>query len=397
MKFRTILLGITALFVAFNAAYFSVSGLSNLFAGATISVIIMASSLEIGKLIGASFLYNYWTKINKALRVYLTMAVFVLVLITSAGIYGYLTSAYQTTADQLDISEKRIELIELKKERYESQLTDYKFEKTQLTETINTLSKGLANNVIQYKDKETGQIITTTSVNTRRVLTAELNDSKLQRTKLDDKIEIFNDSITSYEIQILNLRTSDEISAEVGPLRFLSELLGWKMGTIVNILTLIIIFVFDPLAVVLIVAFNTALKVDRETTPTFKNDDNDEQTADIWKGLENSGLDKPFKLKSEDIEVVDEQIILDNNVKDINKDGIITERELRLHYEKGGWKDAYNTLPYYHHPWFDWKKLDRWVNDKTATNFWLKSRGGSQSMLDGYRSKYPTDFNSKVY
>ena len=114
MKFRTILLGLSALFVAFNAAFFSVSGLSKLFAGASFSVIIMASSLELAKLITAGYLYNYWERINKSFRIYLSIAVVILILITSLGIYGFLTSAFQDTFNQYSIKEKQLAFLEQK-------------------------------------------------------------------------------------------------------------------------------------------------------------------------------------------------------------------------------------------------------------------------------------------
>ena len=122
MKLRTALLGLSALFIASAAAFFSVTGLSKLFAGASTAVILMASSLEFGKLISAGFLYNYWDKINKLLRTYLLKGVGVLILITSAGIYGFLTSAYQVTADQLGVLDKQVELVDLKKGRFQEQL-----------------------------------------------------------------------------------------------------------------------------------------------------------------------------------------------------------------------------------------------------------------------------------
>jgi len=263
MKLRTILLGLAALFVAINAAYFSVLGLSKLFAGSSTAVIVMASSLELAKLITASFLYNYWDRINKALRVYLMIGVFVLITITSAGIYGFLTSAYQTTSDQLTMLDKRVELVETKKDRYEVQYNELSMEKSSLQETIIELSKGLSNNVIQYKDKESGQIITTTSSRTRKVLTSQLNDNKEQRDKISVKMEVLSDSITSLDLQALEIRSTDEVAGEVGPLKYLSKMTGKPMDTIVNWFALFIIFVFDPLAVTLIVAFNVAMKVDK--------------------------------------------------------------------------------------------------------------------------------------
>ena len=263
MKFRTFLLGLAALFIASAAAFFSVTGLSKLFAGASTAVILMASSLEFGKLISAGFLYNYWDKINKGLRAYLLIGVGVLILITSAGIYGFLTSAYQVTADQLGVVDKQIELVELKKGRFQEQLDGYSEEKKQLAESISELSKGLSNNVIQYKDKETGEIITTTSSSTRRALERQLNDAKSERDRVSQKIEVLSDSITSLDIKVLNIQQSSEVAGEVGPLKFIAEATGKPMNTIVNWFALFIVFVFDPLAVTLVIAFNTAMKVDK--------------------------------------------------------------------------------------------------------------------------------------
>lgn len=404
MKFRTILLGLAALFVAFNAAYFSVTGLSKLFAGASTSVIIMASSLEAAKLIGASFLYNYWNSINKVLRTYLTIAIFVLVLITSAGIYGYLTSAYQTTADQLSITDKQTEIVELKKNRYKEELATYTAEKTQLNTTINDLSKGLSNNVIQYKDKKTGQLITTTSSSTRKVLSSELTDSKLQRDKITQKIDVLNDSITAFDIQILNLKVNNEVAAEIGPLRYLAELTGWEMGHVVNWFALFIIFVFDPLAVTLIVAFNTALKVDKG--------EKDKKKVVEHRILYGEEPDKPkivspgvttrepnteifYDTNIDDIDVVDEEIVLPQ--EDANNDGIITEEEHIQYIESRDWGQPYNGVPYYYNPDFDWTKSEHWINDKNATKYWLDYKGGTHSLLQKYRSNFSDDTTTRTY
>jgi hypothetical protein len=262
MKFRTLLLGLAALFIASAAAFFSVTGLSKLFAGASTAVILMASSLEFGKLISAGFLYNYWDKINKALRLYLLIGVGVLILITSAGIYGFLTSAYQVTADQLGVVDKQVELVNLKKNRFQEQLDGYNVEKQQLAQSISELSKGLSNNVIQYKDKD-GNLITTTSSATRKSLEVQLNDAKSQRESVSKKIEVLSDSITSLDLKALDIQQSSEVAGEVGPLKYMAEITGKPMSTIVNWFALLIIFVFDPLAVTLVIAFNTALKVDK--------------------------------------------------------------------------------------------------------------------------------------
>jgi hypothetical protein len=259
-----ILMVISTLTLSISAAYYSVFGLSSLFAGAKNEVIIMASALEFSKLIVASYLHNNWNKINTLLKTYLTMGVLILMLITSAGIYGFLTSAYQKTADQLGVLDKQTEVVELKKNRFQESLDTYQLEKEQLNESISELSKGLSNNVIQYKDKETGEIITTTSSSTRRALEAQLNDSKEQRNSISIKIETLIDSITKLDLQILDMESNNEVAAEIGPLRYLSKITGKSMDVIVNWFTLLIVFVFDPLAVAMVIAINKYIGGNKE-------------------------------------------------------------------------------------------------------------------------------------
>lgn len=216
----------------------------------------MASALEISKLIVASYLHNNWKKIGWLLKTYLTIGVAVLMIITSAGIYGFLTSAYQTTADQLMIVEKQTAVVDMKRTRFSEQLDGYKIERGQLNSSISELAKGLSNNVIQYRDSETGEIITTTSSSTRRVLTDQLDDMKDQRTIVSERMEVLTDSITKLDLQILDLESNNEVAAEIGPLRYMVEITGKPMNIIVNWFTLLIVFVFDPLAIAMVIAVN---------------------------------------------------------------------------------------------------------------------------------------------
>lgn len=246
----------STLSLAGTAAYYSVFGLSSLFAGAKFEVIIMASALELAKLIVASYLHNHWSKLGLLLKSYLTLGVAILMIITSAGIYGFLTSAYQTTADQLTIVDKQVAVVEMKRDRFSESLEGYKIERNQLNGSITELTKGLSNNTIQYKDKETGEIITTTSSSTRRVLTSQLNDMKEQRNKVSIKMEAVTDSITKLDLQILDLESNNEVAAEIGPLRYMAKITGRSMDVIVNWFTLMIVFVFDPMAIAMVIAVN---------------------------------------------------------------------------------------------------------------------------------------------
>ena len=413
MKLRTILLGLSALSIAGAAAFFSVTGLSKLFAGAALAVTIMAGTLEFGKLITASFLHEHWEKINTLLKTYLTIGVVVLVLITSMGIYGFLTAAYQKTADELTKIDRQVEVVELKKSRYQEQLDSFIDERNNLSLSITELTKGLSNNVIQYTDT-TGRLITTTSSATRRVLNDQLDDSKEQRDRISLRIEALTDSVTKLEISILDIEGSSELAAEVGPLKYMSEISGLPMSKVVNIFALMIVFVFDPLAISLVLAFNTSLKIDRGETDKKKvvekrilYDDIDEDDDKLQSEMaENSREDYRVELSDEQEKILSDIIEESNDVRDIieydeadlNQDGIVSEEEKREWYEnRGGWRDGYKGQPYYMHPWFDWGKRERWINNRKAIDYWLNYRGGSRKALKEIKSDYPTDFESKTY
>ena len=286
-----LLMIVSTLALAGSAAYYSVFGLSSLFAGARFEVIIMAGALEFSKLIIASYLHNHWSKAGW-MKWYLTLAVGVLMIITSAGIYGFLTSAYQKTADQLGVMEKQINVIELKKNRFQEQLDYYNTEKVSLSNSIADLRNGITNNKIQYKDT-LGNIITTQSSSTRKLLTKELDLAVQSRSEVSVKIESVTDSITKLDLQILDLESNNEVAAEIGPLRYMAEITNKPMNVIVNWFTLLIVFVFDPLAIAMVIALNKLIG-------RHERNDDDSDSSDIFDDNE----DIPTTTNVEDVEDV---------------------------------------------------------------------------------------------
>lgn len=252
---------LSALSVSASAAFYSVYGLSKLFSSASTEVIIMASSLEISKLVIATLLHEYWNTLSKLLRFYLTLAVFVLVMITSAGIYGFLSSAYQETASADSITTRKVELIDTKLDIFETSKTELSTEKNLVVSSITELRTALSNpNTVQYIDKETGQLITTTSSSARKSLETQLQDAISNRQDVDRRIQVLNDTITNLEISKIELLNSSESASELGPLKYISGISGLPMDRVVNYFLLLIIFVFDPLAISLVLAANFAFK-----------------------------------------------------------------------------------------------------------------------------------------
>jgi len=256
----------SALSVSASAAFYSVSGLSKLFAGAAFAVIIMATSLEVAKLVIASLLYQYRKTIPRLLKYYLSVAAVVLVLVTSMGIYGFLSSAYQETAAKAGSIDSQIALIETKRDNVKEQLAVYNDEKSSINTAVSDLRSGLSNNKIQYRDRETGQIITTTSSSTRRALEKQLDQAILRQTEINTKVDNLNEQLFEYETEIVEVKTGNDIAGELGPLKYLSGLTGIPMDRIINYLLLTIIFVFDPLAIALVIAANFAFEKIRPKT-----------------------------------------------------------------------------------------------------------------------------------
>ena len=253
------LIALSALAVSGSAAFYSVYGLSKLFAGASFQVMIMAGSLEFAKLVVASLLYQYWDTINKGLRAYLSIACIVLILITSGGIYGFLSGAYQSTANQSELLDKSLMILNQKQVRFEEQKVDLKIEKKGLTKSISDLRVALSNPAqVQYIDKESGTLITTSSSSARRALQVELANATSSRDGINIKIEGVMDSINKTDMALLDREISNEAESELGPLKYLAATTGQDMGVVVNWFLLLIIFVFDPLAIALVVAANMA-------------------------------------------------------------------------------------------------------------------------------------------
>ena len=241
----------------------------------------MAGSLEVAKLVIASLLYQYWDTINKILRIYLAIATVILVLITSMGIYGFLSAAYQDTYRQLTIKENQVSFLDQKKVFYEKDVARYDQELERISNNISTLSSAKATS-IQVRD-------TTSSTGLRStVSTAELRLSQKRieveeenRKAVQVKREVAADSLQKYQLEILDLENNAEVAGELGPLQYLSGLTGTPMDKIINYLLLVIIFVFDPLAISLVIAANFAFanafpKREEDVLSVFDNEEFEE-------------------------------------------------------------------------------------------------------------------------
>lgn len=262
IKFSHIIL-ILALLVAGCAAYFSVWGLSQLFSGASMSVIIMASVLEFSKIASTTALHNYWNKLNKSLKYYLVIAVAVLMLITSAGIYGFLSNAYQKTASQLEIEKGEVGILDNKKTLFQKNIDDNQ----RIVDTKNRRIEQLTN----LRNTQEVRLDSARSNTAKDKVRKDIQIATEEIQKLTNDIDGLNnknvglsDSISNYTVKTLEISANSSVGAEVGPLKYISEVTGVPMNKVVNILILLFIFVFDPLAIALVLLTNRIFEIENE-------------------------------------------------------------------------------------------------------------------------------------
>jgi len=316
------IIALAALSVSASAAFYSVSGLSKLFAGAALEVIIMAGSLEVAKLVIASLLYKYWGTLNKYLRTYLSIATIVLVLITSMGIYGFLSAAYQDTYRQLTIKENQTAFLTQKKDFYEKDVIRYDGELERISSNISTLSNAKST-AIQVKDTSVvGGVRTTVSTAELRLAQQRIGVEEENRKAVQSKREVAADSLQKYQLQILDLENNTEVAGELGPLQYLSGLTGAPMDKIINILLLVIIFVFDPLAISLVIAANFAFDQAKPKKNLYGEIEDDFREWDDLDEEETVTEEEVMEeLDPKEIEVIDpETITVEEEWRTLNED-----------------------------------------------------------------------------
>jgi len=304
---------LSALSVSGSAAFYSVSGLGKMFAGASTQVMVLAGSLELAKLVTASLLYQYWKQLNGFLKTYLSIATLILILITSAGIYGFLSSAYQETAFKVQNQDKNIEIldkdivvIQTEIKNYESQIGQKNNRLTQLISIRTGLQT--TQDVLIEKSKSTAAI---------RNQISEV-DSEIKR--MDSEISVMNDSISSKNTKIggiernkLGVASNSDLAKEVGPLKYIAELTGKTLDQVVNWYIIVLMLVFDPLAIALVIAANFAFEMGKDKENKIEIKKNKEMKENKLKKLWSNLFKKKTQENKEEIKKV--KVMKENKLK----------------------------------------------------------------------------------
>lgn len=311
------LIALCALAVSASAAFYSVSGLAKLFAGASLQVMVMAGSLEVAKLVIATLLHQYWNTLNKLLRVYLTLSIVVLVIITSMGIYGFLSSAYQNTAVGFETASKEVAFLKQKEAFYQKDLDRLDTELARISDNISELSKAKAREVSVSDGR--GGVNTAISTTELRLADSRIKVEETNRATTLASRNIVADSLKNIQTKILKLEVEASSNAELGPLIYLSELTGRPMDEIINILLLVIIFVFDPLAISLVLAANFAFAKIKQPYP--------KPIQEIKQVLASPKIDKKRKKRKKKVKMNLKQEFEEKYNKPDVKENIISEEE----------------------------------------------------------------------
>lgn len=292
--FLTLITFISAISISLIAAGYSILGLATLFAGAYVPIIAMGSALEVGKLVAASWLYHNWrSNIPKSLKAYLFTSIIVLIFITSIGIFGFLSKAHLDQVKPTAGNTEQIALID-KKIKQQQMIID------RAEKTLNQLDKALD----VYIDKE------------------YVSRGLKERNKQKEERDLLNKSIDEAMAKIADLNNSKssinieqlKLEADVGPLKYVAELIYGDnakdhFDSAVRIIILILIFVFDPLAVLLLIAANISLNQWRDKRDEAKTDtmdralkrievlENRNKRLKIYKDLTKEFGDNPDEIK----------------------------------------------------------------------------------------------------
>ena len=298
-------IGMAALLIALCAACFSVYGIGSLFAGASISAMIMASSLEVGKLVATTFLYRYWNKTVGLVKGYLTIAVIALMIITSAGIFGFLSSAYQKSSLDFKLSQDRIASSESSKGFYTNQVgfSEDRIKVLNDTRRIQEfrLSEALTNTFLARNPIQLQQI----QQQTIKMVDQANEDIKIENSKIEEA----RSKIQSIDEKVNLMKTGSNEKKDIQTFKFLADALHTDLDTVAKWFIVSLIFVFDPLAIALILAYNVAVyrKEDESVLDVPPTETPKKEKVEIVKPVEATVVEESIRHTNKDAQPIIEE------------------------------------------------------------------------------------------
>jgi chromosome segregation ATPase len=266
----------------------------------------------------------------------------VLSIITSIGIYGLLSTGFQENIAKLEIGTKQIQNIKVKKQRFEEIKLELSQEKTTLDKDISQLRNALSTNTTtQSVDWKTGQVVTKANNANRKSFETQLASAQSNRDKLSTKIDALNDSITNLDIQILDMESKASEGNELGAVQYVSEITGADVKTVANWFIFMLIFVFDPLAITLVIATNQAFD-QRKPKVNIYGEPKPIEPEPIEEPIV---LETPQPIENNDIEL--EKQAIQAEINKINRSGVSNRRAAPVIEQlQNRLRDLENTITY---------------------------------------------------
>lgn len=251
IKFQHLVI-FTSLLIAGCAAYFSVYGIGLLFSGATIAAMVMASSLELGKLVTTSWLFRYWNKANILMKTYMIVAIFALMGITSLGVFGFLTAAFQKSSLETELSFNKISTLETQK-------TEEKVKMESVKKSIDKIYSLRSSQESRLSEVLTNTLIARNPIqlqNIQNQINDQIGDLNKQLESENEKYKVYGDKVSKIDEEIFKLKVGNSQKKDITTFKFVAEQFNTTIQNVVKWFIAILIAVFDPLAVILLLAYN---------------------------------------------------------------------------------------------------------------------------------------------
>jgi hypothetical protein len=321
---------VSSLLIAGCAAYFSVYGIGLLFSGATIAAMIMAGSLELGKLVSTSWLFRNWHKANILLKTYMTVAVLVLICVTSLGIFGFLTAAFQKSSLETELSNAKILALESQKSQEVKKLDSTKV-------AIDNLFKLRSNQENRLNETMTNALIARNPIqqqNIQNQINEQIEVINKQMETENEKLKVSGEKVFKIDDEIFKLKIDNSNKKDVTTFKFVADEFNTTIQKVVKWFIIVLIAVFDPLAIVLLLAYNTSIKrVELQSDKDYDLYKNEDDTS-IKKDNNSNIIEKIVEVEKPVEKVVEKIVEVEKPVEKVVEKIVEVEKPVEKVVEK---------------------------------------------------------------
>lgn len=310
-----------AVTLAATVAYVSINGLLTVFSGAGLLGLLFFSAIEISKIIATSAIHTYGKKIGWVYNTLLSLGIIIAMIITSMGVYGFLSSGYQKNSAKADGANREIALIDTKLKLKEKTRESINIQLLQTQKSVSELRTALGNNTQSRVDRN-GNLITTTSTGNRKAFESQLNIATETELRLSNDLNVADSVINSLSESKLEIETEAAMSSELGPLKYLADVTGSSMDNVMKWFILLLIIIGDPMAILMIIIFNKIINDKSDAVTDAVNDAvtdavNDDLIEVYIKQSEEESPTQPMSPPDEVVllsDIVEEPKILDRKI-----------------------------------------------------------------------------------